>query len=488
MEMPDSAFTRPVVHTLTFSVKAECWRTSSAESLLSGFGTRADISDRAQISGNFGPGLTSVSQAHAWVRATGTGTNTSVSNNEGGPTAFTGGSIDAGQCTPSGVGIRPNVFTNNHLGGFYDVRAEDGSTVAARYAYWGGRTTLVLVEDKSSTATVYPVAPSASSPDPTCPTSWLTRGSAPVSSDRLVRDDYASTESARGNVTAAVVALARNARQAAWDGDPDAAFGLLDQARVASITDDDREAVYEAIGALVAAYDSAATVPDVVASLEATASTQLEDALWARRALAVAYAMTNRVADAEVLAEDLTVGSAATTHAVFGHGLLVRLAVDADSAELAVERLTAFSGVVVPSDTPTVEAFASSLALVAASFPAMDLSAVAGSAAKRVSQAASSLSATDRSIADEVSVYPNPVTDRGIVRVSVSGTVSVTASAYDALGRRVALLYDGPLGPGAHDVAFDVSRLAPGLYVVQVRVVPDGSLPSIEIRPVTIVR
>ena len=36
-----------------------------------------------------------------------------------------------------------------------------------------------------------------------------------------------------------------------------------------------------------------------------------------------------------------------------------------------------------------------------------------------------------------------------------------------ALGRRVAVLHEGPLAAGTHAVALDASRLAPGVYVVR---------------------
>ena len=51
------------------------------------------------------------------------------------------------------------------------------------------------------------------------------------------------------------------------------------------------------------------------------------------------------------------------------------------------------------------------------------------------------------------------VAEAGIVRVSV----------FDALGREVARLVDGPLAPGRHAVTFDGSSLPAGVYVVRMR-------------------
>jgi len=62
---------------------------------------------------------------------------------------------------------------------------------------------------------------------------------------------------------------------------------------------------------------------------------------------------------------------------------------------------------------------------------------------------------------------PNPT--RGAIRIPLSLDVAQTAevAVYDALGRRVAVLADGPLAAGAHDLTMDTSPLAPGLYIVR---------------------
>ena len=61
---------------------------------------------------------------------------------------------------------------------------------------------------------------------------------------------------------------------------------------------------------------------------------------------------------------------------------------------------------------------------------------------------------------------PNP--SRGAVAFTVdlpeAGTVRL--ALYDALGRRVALLHDGPLAAGAHRIAWD-GAVAAGLYLVR---------------------
>ncbi|MEM1056925.1 MAG: T9SS type A sorting domain-containing protein, partial [Bacteroidota bacterium] len=62
---------------------------------------------------------------------------------------------------------------------------------------------------------------------------------------------------------------------------------------------------------------------------------------------------------------------------------------------------------------------------------------------------------------------PNPA--RGSVRLGYAlpdaGDIALTV--YDALGRSVAVLTDGPRPPGEHEATLDTSRLAPGAYLLR---------------------
>ena len=472
---------------------------------LNGYGTYADIQDGAQINRNTNVGVSAVNQAYARIRAP-NDVGTSVSRNDGGLAALVGGSIDGGQCVKRGD-PRPNLFENNYdpqgLQPF-DARAKNGSFIDADVAFWGfGRSLsdLELDDDKSSTIIATTIAEDGTTIDDSCYKSSegmsYERGTGGASTDdalaRSVPQETPTDGLARGPLTAAVVVLASEARMAAWDGDPDAAFALLTDAADASLTDDDREAVYAAIGALVAEADSALSVPALVETLEATSGTDGPNRLWARRALAVAYAVTGRRDEADGVADGLTFGD---THAAFGHSMRVRLAVEADSLEMAVERLTAFAGAVAPTDTLAVETLAASRALVTATFPGADLSAAARGTASRgtggddpLEVVTSEASATRGVYTDEVSAYPNPAQGRGTVRVSVSEPAErASAAVYDALGRRVAVLHDGPLAAGPHAFAFGRTRLAAGVYVVQVRVTPQSGAEWRQTLRVTIVR
>jgi photosystem II stability/assembly factor-like uncharacterized protein len=62
---------------------------------------------------------------------------------------------------------------------------------------------------------------------------------------------------------------------------------------------------------------------------------------------------------------------------------------------------------------------------------------------------------------------PNPFDGPTLLRFSVGAAGHVRLAVYDALGREVAVLADGPLEAGRHEVAFDGLRLPSGLYVVR---------------------
>ena len=70
-------------------------------------------------------------------------------------------------------------------------------------------------------------------------------------------------------------------------------------------------------------------------------------------------------------------------------------------------------------------------------------------------------------------VYPNPTAGGATVAFSALGEARV--EVFDALGRRVAVLHDGPAAADA-TAAFDASALAPGVYVV--RLTADGRVSS----------
>ena len=66
--------------------------------------------------------------------------------------------------------------------------------------------------------------------------------------------------------------------------------------------------------------------------------------------------------------------------------------------------------------------------------------------------------------------FPNPASSRATLRVEVREAQDVTVEVFDVMGRRVALLHDGPMAAGQpNPVTFATGALAPGAYVVRVR-------------------
>lgn len=65
---------------------------------------------------------------------------------------------------------------------------------------------------------------------------------------------------------------------------------------------------------------------------------------------------------------------------------------------------------------------------------------------------------------------PNPISGILTLRLAPGGPADVELSLFDALGRRVATLHDGPAPAGELRATWDASGAAPGVYVVRARV------------------
>ncbi len=60
--------------------------------------------------------------------------------------------------------------------------------------------------------------------------------------------------------------------------------------------------------------------------------------------------------------------------------------------------------------------------------------------------------------------YPNPFNPTTIISYQLPARTSVALTVYDILGQQVTVLVDGVQGPGTHDVVFNGSRFASGVY------------------------
>ena len=65
--------------------------------------------------------------------------------------------------------------------------------------------------------------------------------------------------------------------------------------------------------------------------------------------------------------------------------------------------------------------------------------------------------------------YPNPFNPQATITYDLPTDAPVRLEVFDLLGRRVALLVDAPVRAGTHQVRFDGSRLASGLYLYRMQ-------------------
>jgi hypothetical protein len=65
--------------------------------------------------------------------------------------------------------------------------------------------------------------------------------------------------------------------------------------------------------------------------------------------------------------------------------------------------------------------------------------------------------------------FPNPFNPSTVISFTLGtqdlASVQTRLAVYDALGREVAVLVDGPMSAGSHSVTFDAGQLASGVYI-----------------------
>jgi hypothetical protein len=66
--------------------------------------------------------------------------------------------------------------------------------------------------------------------------------------------------------------------------------------------------------------------------------------------------------------------------------------------------------------------------------------------------------------------YPNPFADRTTVRYALPTDTHVLLAVYDLLGRRVAILADGPMRAGYHEATWSPAGLPSGVYLFRLEV------------------
>ncbi len=68
-----------------------------------------------------------------------------------------------------------------------------------------------------------------------------------------------------------------------------------------------------------------------------------------------------------------------------------------------------------------------------------------------------------------VAAYPNPFNERATITLSLPESGEVKAQIYDITGRRVAVLLNGSVAAGTHELAWDADGLASGVYFLRVQ-------------------
>ncbi len=71
--------------------------------------------------------------------------------------------------------------------------------------------------------------------------------------------------------------------------------------------------------------------------------------------------------------------------------------------------------------------------------------------------------------AEDISIFPNPVTETASIEFSLQANSQVNVAVFDMLGRNVLNLMDGPLNSGPQQIQMNASELDNGAYFVRIR-------------------
>ena len=352
------------------------------------------------------------------------------------------GTFAKGECASACFNSILQSTDNNTI----DVKATGSSTVLAQSDWWGlgvtGAADLDLDSDKGSFIEVEPVLTS------------------PPGGGSSARPVAGSSTAKRSPDSLRVMVI--EARAAAAEADYTEAYRLLRDVIRDGDGDFRRLAYTEATRLLRQARPAG-----VMTYLESVASGSSAYRPWALRALTVAYEADGRLADAEGAAATLADGFGETRHALFGHlaGFHLRLqAGDLASAEVAL--------VAAQADWPEHQA----VIAAAEKWALMQGNAGRPSGATGGMHASRDGAATQAKRGDDGSsvaafalgaAYPNPGSGRVTVPLTLAEASTVSVAVYDVLGRRVAVLADGPLAAGQHRLRFEADGLPSGLYVVR---------------------
>jgi hypothetical protein len=85
--------------------------------------------------------------------------------------------------------------------------------------------------------------------------------------------------------------------------------------------------------------------------------------------------------------------------------------------------------------------------------------------------------------------YPNPFNPSTAIRYQLSEASVVRLAVYDLLGREVETLRRGLMQPGVHEVLWDGTRHASGVYFCRLQAQPlDGTPPQTAVRKMALIK
>lgn len=73
-----------------------------------------------------------------------------------------------------------------------------------------------------------------------------------------------------------------------------------------------------------------------------------------------------------------------------------------------------------------------------------------------------------------VEIYPNPISDKALIRYALRKNAYTRLAVYDLLGKEIAVLQDGKLNIGLYESTFDAVNLKTGIYVLKLET--DGTV------------
>ncbi len=345
---------------------------------------------------------------------------------------------------------------NNFLrtGSELHAKARTDSDVRARCNYWGSASgpNLAFVDTDASSSYTY--QPFLTVPGGICNLTQSSRGSFSAGTSSLARGP--SLIELEGPEQVPV--LVWEALHLADTGQTEAAFGLLASAVETAATPEEAVRAYAALTRLARRGPS-----EGLAAFLHERSQGESERPWALSALVEVQRAEGNTEGAGASASALTAEYAGTEHALFGWAALHRQTLEAGDVEAAAAALDA-----AVAAWPEHEATA-----MMQREHAVRLGTGDGGGRGAVADGTSSPWHRAGSARAETALYPaypNPSSGRVTVPLVLGEAAEARVAVFDVLGRRVALLHDGPVTAGHHALILDAAVLPAGVYVVRASV------------------